>query len=399
MTQDATAAGAAAQKDVEPRPLVFFTGGTAMRKLSHTLACRTSKTVHIVTTFDSGGSTARLRKAFAMPAVGDLRNRLLALADVQACGEAIVRCMDTRLPDEGDAETLRQMLSAMSSPDHTVWQGVGELPRHTLLHCLSAFLRAMPADFDARQASLGNICMAGKYLLDGRTLASVLPLYGRLLHVRGQVVPIVEDSFHLAARLEDGTILVGQHLFKDLSCPIEDIFLTVYEPGRKNNEPVPCRPRASSAALAKLREASLVCYPMGSFYSSVLANLLADGVGSCVAGLACPKVFIPNTGSDRELAGHSVEKQLLVLLSVLASDCRSTKPSHLVSHILVDSRHGAYQGSLSELRSLAKTMDIEVLDVPIVRADQTGHDAAAAADVLMQLAGSGPAKALDNSLQ
>ncbi len=371
----------------EPQnPMVFFTGGTAMRELGRTLAGRTRRTVHIVTTFDSGGSTARLRKAFAMPAVGDLRNRLLALADVEACGQELVRCMDTRLPAEGDAGRLRTLLRSFSSPEHEVWNGIGELQKHTLLHCLTSFLRVMPADFDARQASLGNICMAGKYLSDGRTFSSVLPMFGRLLRVRGQIVPIVEENLHLVARLEDGTMLIGQHLFKELPGPIEEVFLTVYEPGSKNSNPVPCRPRASVPALAKLREAALVCYPMGSFYSSVVANLLVDGIGSCIASLNCPKVFIPNTGHDKELAGHTVEEQLLVLMSVLAQDCKNTKPDRLVSHILVDSRHGLYHGSLDALKKLAESMGICVLDVPIVSPDMARHDASVTADWLMRLA-------------
>ena len=63
------------------RRLIFFTGGTALREVSRELARHTPDTVHLLTTFDSGGSSAALRRAFAMPAVGDLRNRLLALAD------------------------------------------------------------------------------------------------------------------------------------------------------------------------------------------------------------------------------------------------------------------------------------------------------------------------------
>ena len=60
--------------------LVFFTGGTALRDLSRQLIHYTHNSVHLVTPFDSGGSSAALRRSFAMPAVGDIRNRLLALA-------------------------------------------------------------------------------------------------------------------------------------------------------------------------------------------------------------------------------------------------------------------------------------------------------------------------------
>ncbi|MGE4294032.1 MAG: 2-phospho-L-lactate transferase CofD family protein, partial [Desulfovibrio sp.] len=63
-----------------PRVL-FFSGGTALRDTSAELVRYTHNSVHIITPFDSGGSSAILRKAFDMPAVGDIRNRLMALAD------------------------------------------------------------------------------------------------------------------------------------------------------------------------------------------------------------------------------------------------------------------------------------------------------------------------------
>ncbi len=369
------------------RPLVFFTGGTAVRELSRVLSRRPCLTAHIVTTFDSGGSTARLRRAFAMPAVGDLRNRLVALADVGACGQAIVRCMETRLPDGGDPDELRAALAAMASPAHPVWDGVDAWSAHSLQSCLQAFLHAMPRDFDARQASLGNICMAGKYLLEHRQLGAVLPMFGRLLHVRGRVLPIVEESLHLAARLRDGSVLVGQHLFKSLESPVLEVFLTVREPGRGAGRPEPCRPRATAAALARVREAALICYPMGSFYSSVMANLLADGVGHHVRALDCPRVFIPNTGPDHELMGCPMESQLRVLAGTLARDCREDGVTGFVTHIVVDRRHGRYQADWSEVAAAARELGAEIVDAPVVRPDGLSHDAAAMADLLLDLAG------------
>jgi 2-phospho-L-lactate transferase/gluconeogenesis factor (CofD/UPF0052 family) len=62
--------------------ILFFSGGTALRGLSRLLPGWTERSIHLVTPFDSGGSSAALRRALGMPAVGDLRNRILALADV-----------------------------------------------------------------------------------------------------------------------------------------------------------------------------------------------------------------------------------------------------------------------------------------------------------------------------
>ena len=71
--------------------ILFFSGGTASRQLSRELIHYSHNSIHVITTFDSGGSSAELRRAFGMPAVGDLRNRLLALADRSPSGNAEVR--------------------------------------------------------------------------------------------------------------------------------------------------------------------------------------------------------------------------------------------------------------------------------------------------------------------
>lgn len=371
-------------------PLIFFTGGTALRELSRCFAARGCHTTHLVTTFDSGGSTARLRAAFAMPAVGDLRNRLVALADTKACGLPLVRCLETRLPKDGDPEVLRNDLRAIARTDHTVWQGMGSATALCLQSCLDTFLSAMPENFDAREASLGNICMAGKYLQEHRSLSAVMGLFSRLLHIQGEVLPIVEESLHLAARLRDGTLLVGQHHFKDLASPIVRFFLTVSEPDRAERgtaTPVACRPRAATPALARLREAGLVCYPMGSFFSSVLANLLAEGTGHIIADLSCPKVFIPNTGTDRELLGQSLTDQLGMLIDTLRKDAPGARARDLVSHVLIDTKNGQYAGDLPALRLWAENLGVELLDCDIVEAHGCAHDPHRTAHALLRLLG------------
>ena len=61
--------------------ILFFSGGSALNPLCRVLVRYTHNSTHLITPFDSGGSSAALRKAFNMPAVGDLRNRMMALAD------------------------------------------------------------------------------------------------------------------------------------------------------------------------------------------------------------------------------------------------------------------------------------------------------------------------------
>ena len=60
--------------DLGPR-ILFFSGGSALRKTRPELVYDTHNTIHIITPVDAGGRSAILRDALAMPAIGDIRNR------------------------------------------------------------------------------------------------------------------------------------------------------------------------------------------------------------------------------------------------------------------------------------------------------------------------------------
>ena len=66
-----------------------------------------------------------------------------------------------------------------------------------------------------------------------------------------------------------------------------------------------------------IASAELICYPMGSFFTSVLANLLPEGICAAIAANDCPKIYIPNTGVDPELTGITVEASVRKLIEQL----------------------------------------------------------------------------------
>lgn len=353
--------------------LVFFTGGTALRDLSRQLTRYTHNSVHLITPFDSGGSSAALRRAFAMPAVGDIRNRLLALADSELVPQSVLEFCARRLPARGDAEALRADLRALGAREHPLWAAMPEIFSGALRLHLRFFLERMPRDFDPHLASLGNLLLAGGYLHHKRNFGPVLAFFSRLLQVRGVVLPIVGESLHLAAELDDGSRLVGQHRFKELTRPVRRLFLTVHEPERQGEAAAPqtpCRPPLASTAADYLRSAGAVCYPMGSFYTSVLANLLPQGVGRTVAAASCPKIFIPNSGRDAELRGLSLAGQVAMLLRHLREDAPEARTHELLHWILVDSRHGRYEGGLGpDVRMALADMGVTLVERDMVRED------------------------------
>jgi hypothetical protein len=96
--------------------VLFFSGGSALRAISQALKRYTHHSVHLITPFDSGGSSATIRDAFDMLAVGDLRNRLTALADDGAYGNPdFLALASYRLPESADSAQLSAELTAMVS--------------------------------------------------------------------------------------------------------------------------------------------------------------------------------------------------------------------------------------------------------------------------------------------
>lgn len=152
------------------------------------------------------------------------------------------------------------------------------------------------------------------------------------------------------AELADGSVIVGQHRItgKDapaIASPIRRLAITRRLPAAGAETVEEYRSPLSPLAATYIATADLICYPMGSFWTSVVANLLPVGVGGCVAQADCPKVYIPNVGDDPEQLGMSVAAAVAVLLATLRRDAGSDAPaSQLLQSVLVDTRSGEYRG-------------------------------------------------------
>ena len=351
--------------EVGPRVL-FFSGGSALAGLSRELIHYTHNSIHLITPFDSGGSSAKLRQAFDMLAVGDLRNRLMALADQTVKGNpSITRLFAFRFPQEADNQDLRGRLDKMIKGRNSLVSAIPDPLRKIIRTHLLFFQREMPEDFDLRGASIGNLVLVGGFLNNARHIDPVVYLFARLVEARGVVRPVVNQDLHLAARLGDGSLVVGQHLMTGreappLASPIKELYLTR---GLGSTRPVKIQARDKTVKL--ISQAELICYPMGSFYSSLIANLLPGGVAQAVHDTDCPKIFIPNTGHDKELPGASVQASAKTLLAYLRRACPGRPAAgRLLNLVLVDSRAGQYEGGL-DLMALAK-LGVEVVDAPLV---------------------------------
>jgi CofD-related protein of GAK system len=349
--------------ELGPR-ILFFSGGTALRGLSQRLIRYTHNSIHLITPFDSGGSSATLRRAFGMPAIGDVRNRLMALTDQSLHGNLeVVALFAHRFAKDAEPKALRAELDTMALGRHPLVSAIPDPMRKIIRHHLRTFVEHMPPAFDLAGASIGNLVLTAGYLDNRRHLDPVIYIFSKLAEVRGTVRPIVSADLHLAATLENGETVFGQHNITGkeaapLASPIADLRLA--------RTPLDEAP-ASVPIRRKIREliesAELIVFPMGSFYSSLVANLLPDGVGRAVLANPCPKVFIPNLGHDPETPGQSVRSLLGVLLRHLRRDA---PPGDVlpVNFLLMDLANGHYPGPLDRRFILAH--GVEIIDCPLV---------------------------------
>jgi hypothetical protein len=164
--------------------IVVIGGGTGLSMLLRGLKHYTSNITAVVTVADDGGSSGQLRGELGILPPGDIRNCLVALADTESLME--------------------------------------ELFQHRFANCngLSGH-------------SLGNLFIAGMTQIAGDFQTAIKEM-GRVLAIRGQVLPVTLKHVTLCAELDDGTIIEGESNIPRTPQKINRVFLC---PG--DCEPVP----------------------------------------------------------------------------------------------------------------------------------------------------------------
>lgn len=344
--------------------ILFFSGGSALNGLSQYLKSFTYNSIHLVTPFDSGGSSAKLRNAFAMPAIGDLRSRMVALADETITGHPeVYRLFTHRLSTQQSQKVLLQQLMNMVDGNDPLIQAIPNPMRRLIRNLLGFFTQQVPKNFNLGGASIGNLALAGGYLNNHRHLDPVIFLFSKLVSVQGIVRAVVNDDLHLAVELKSGKILVGQHRMTGkekipIQSRIKRLMLSSHP-----DKYVPAKAVIRKKNRKLIQNADLICFPPGSFYSSLMANLLPEGVITAIAGNKNPKVFIPNLGNDPEQFGMTLRESIDALLTVMKQAAPNVANDALLNFILLDSKNGNY----SALNPAAlRKKGIEIIDTRLI---------------------------------
>ena len=359
--------------------ILFFSGGTALRHFSEVLTDYTHNSIHLVTPFDSGGSSAELRRAFAMPAVGDLRARLLALADDSVTGHPEVAALFShRLTAQGlEGATakalLEQSLRALVSAKHPLLKAIADPMRSLIRSYIAAFSKHMPEDFNLNGASVGNLILTGGYLIHNRSLDPIAFLFGQLIKTRGIVRTTTDANLQLEVLLESGRTIVGQHCFTGketaaIDSPIKAIKLS----GEADDIDTLDASKVCKETRTLIDSAELIVFPPGSFYSSIIANLLPKGVDRALAKNPSPKVYVPSLGADLETQGMTLVSQVQVLNEHLSGRLQTRGATQSsIDFLLFDSR--LLNVSSQQLKTIRDEMGIQIIDLDLAPESAGSH--------------------------
>jgi uncharacterized cofD-like protein len=259
--------------------VVAIGGGTGLSTLLRGLKEHTSNLTAVVTVADDGGSSGVLREELGIPAVGDIRNCVVALADSEAL---MGRLLQYRFPGTGPATTAVPDPGKPSAAD--------------------AAGAVVDGPFAAAEAGLGghavgNLLLAALVQLEGGDFEQGVREMNRVLAVRGSVVPATGTVLTMHARLEDGTEIQGQSRIAKQS-RVDRVWVT------------PSDVRPSTDALRAIEDAELIVLGPGSLFTSLLPALLVPGIREAIEAsgalvlFACNVATQPGETSGFDLADH-----------------------------------------------------------------------------------------------
>jgi uncharacterized cofD-like protein len=186
----------------------------------------------VVTVTDDGGSSGRLRKGFKMLPPGDLRNCMVALSEEEAL---LVRLFNHRFV-AGEA-----------------------LKGHNFGNLFLAALTEITGDF-----------------------ALAVQLASKILATRGRIYPATAANTTLIAEMDDGSIVRGETRITASRRRI--VKLTLDPPG----------PAPLPETMEAIERADLISVGPGSLYTSLITNLLVEGIPAALAHAKGLRVFVCN---------------------------------------------------------------------------------------------------------
>jgi uncharacterized cofD-like protein len=216
------------------KKIVTIGGGTGSYTVLSGLKKYDVNITAVVSMADDGGSTGRLRDELGVLPPGDVRQCLVALSK--------------------QTKALRDLFNYRFES--------GQLKGH----------------------SMGNIFLSAAEKMEG-DFSEGLKTVGKILNIKGLVLPVTEDDVNLIMKLKNGEVLKGQneinHNFEIQKTGIEKIYL---EPKASPNQ----------EAIAKIKEADIIIIGPGNHYCSVIPNLIVEGIPEAISKSKAQVIYISN---------------------------------------------------------------------------------------------------------
>lgn len=237
------------------KKVVIFGGGTGQSTLLRGLKELPIDISAVVSVCDDGQSTGRLREEFNIFAVGDIRKVIAALSETEPLFE----------------ELLNYRFNTTS-----------DLNGHTV----------------------GNLLLTALCNITGNLQEGIETL-GKVLKIKGDVLPFTLDSPTLIGKMKDGSIIKGEHNITQCEQQIDSVY---YEKDVKVNKNV----------LKKVEDADLIILSMGSLYTSIIPNLLSKELISTIDKSKAKIMYICNMVTQPgETDDYTVSDHIKVLNSYL----------------------------------------------------------------------------------
>lgn len=186
----------------------------------------------VVTVTDDGGSSGRLRQDFNMLPPGDLRNCMVALSE--------------------EEDLLAQLFT------HRFRSGRG-LKGHNFGNLFVAALTEITGDF-----------------------AQAVQLASKILATRGRIYPATTVNATLVADMDDGSVVRGETKITASKRRIVELRLD------------PPNPAPLPETLEAIARADLITVGPGSLYTSLITNLLVNGISTALSASRAVRVYVCN---------------------------------------------------------------------------------------------------------
>lgn len=231
------------------KKVLVLGGGTGLSTLLKGLKQFPIDITAVVSVSDDGKSTGKLRKEFDIPAVGDIRRVLLSLSETEPLFEKL---WNYRFEESSTLE------------GHTV----------------------------------GNLLLTAMIDINGN-MSSGMESLGKVLNLKGTVLPFTEDSVTLVAKMKDETIVEGEEEITKYNGQIKDVFYKE-------------KPNVNPSVIEALKEADLIILSMGSLYTSILPNLLGEQIKEAIFKSTAKIMYICNMmtqpgETDKYTVGNHIE--------------------------------------------------------------------------------------------